>query len=134
MSRNGISLGQHLGNATIAVSRIFYNSRDRQKYRGKKGTLVADMCECVRDTGRVDDAGNAILEPVAVFYLQDGKTCGGIRTGGFACEEPNIDICSLMLENFPVSSESIRGVTLPSTLCEALTQFPVNPASVLSNS
>jgi hypothetical protein len=133
MSRNGISLGQHLGNATIAVSRIFYNSRDRQKYRGKKGTLVADMCECVRDTGQVDEKGNPILEPIAVFYLQDGKTCGGIRTGGFACEEPNINICALMISQFPVSDKSIQGVTLPSTLCEALTKFPISADNVLSN-
>lgn len=133
MSRTPLSLKQNLGHASISVSRFFYNSRDRQKYRGKKGELVADMCECRRDTGMVDANGQPILEPIATLYLHDGKTCGGIRTGGFACEEQAVDICELMLAGFPERTESIQGITLPSTLCDALTQLPVRSNSVLGN-
>lgn len=82
-----MSLAQNHGNSALGVSHVFYSSAKRAKKLFKKGVLVADMCECTRDTGLIDVEGNPILEPVAVLYMHDGVTCGGIRIGAFDCNQ-----------------------------------------------
>lgn len=66
------------GGPIVGVSRFFYNSRDRSKHIGAYGEVVADMCEC---------------SGLAILYLHDGKTCGGMPIGGVTCPDPEeIDV------------------------------------------
>jgi len=137
MQRN-ISVKQNGGHASISISRFFYNSRDRMKYRGKKGEIVADMCECRRDTGIIDNDGNPVYEPIASLYAHDGKTCGGVRIGAFACDiapqEPP-DLCALLGEQFPDLGNPLNLMIMPPLIppviaCEVLDQIPQSTESI----
>lgn len=109
MSRNTLAQNHGAGGGTQAVSRMFYNSRDRSKYRGRQGELVADMCECA------DVDGNR----TAKLYLHDGVTCGGIPVSAVACP---LDICA-ELNKFPTLG-LIEGINLPDTICDVLNEAP----------
>lgn len=102
------------GGPIIGVSRIFYNSRDRQKYIGSVGELVADVCECATPEGGM----------VANLYLHIGcNDCGGIPVGGLQCGP--IDpaaICEAMM-SVP-SGDPIEGVNLADDICEAMAGVP----------
>lgn len=109
MSNRGSLAQNHGGSGTQAVSQIFTNSRKRLKYKGRRGELVADLCEC---------------EGTAKLYLHDGVKCGGIPVSAIACggTADEVDICALMA-NAP-DLGTIEGINLPDTICEAMALAP----------
>lgn len=104
------------GGPIIGISRIFYNSRDRQKYIGSVGELVADVCECTTVDGGM----------VANLYLHIGcNDCGGIPVGGLQCGPVNLDaetLCAAM-QTVP-SGSPIEGVDLADDICDAMASIP----------
>lgn len=66
------------GGKILGVSKIFFNSRQRMKYRGAPGELVADVCACEGENG----------EMVAKLYLFTGNCdlCGGTPVAAEVCE------------------------------------------------
>ena len=102
------------GGPIIAVSRVFYNSRDRQKYIGSVGELVADVCVCATAEGGM----------VASLYLHIGNSvCGGIPVAAVPCGDIPAELLCNSLDQFP-DAGIIEGVDLADDLCDALNVIP----------